>query len=241
MAQDLTRFEVEDGTRIPHRMCRYIGPVYGTNALYLAGAEAEAIRVINHMGARGTSRVLDIGCGQGRLATGLHRILGDDIRYLGLDIMEPSVEWCRLNITSQHPSYKFRLLDVFNARYNPDGRVMIDENFRFDVPDKSVDIVFLFSVFSHMTDTDAALYLRDAHRMLDDGGYMFFTTYFEDDVPDWVENPEGYICKWDRALHGVRYNRGYLIKMVKDAGFEITRLGYRTEVDKQSAMYLRKV
>lgn len=228
--------DLVDGTRIPHTDHRWHGPVFPDDNDYIASAEDEVDRMISSFGADSQSRVLDIGCGQGRLAIGMHRVLGEKVNYVGYDIEDRSVDWCKLHITPYHPSYTFRHLDVHNARYNPTGTVM-DDSFRFDLEDDSMDIVFLCSVFSHMLDTDARIYMKEFHRILVDGGCMFFTTFVDYDVPNFQENPDDMWCVFNSALHGVRYEYNYLEGVLKSCGHHIIRFAYEQENDRQSGVY----
>src|SRR5215217_4395513 len=67
-------------------------------------------------------RVLDVGCGYGRLA---HALLRDDSfegTYLGVDILRAPVEWCQAELAPQSGGrVEFHAIDVANERYRPDG------------------------------------------------------------------------------------------------------------------------
>jgi len=49
-------------------------------------------------------------------------------------------------------------IDVENTRYNPEGE-KFSEKFKLPFDDHSFDIIYLYSVFSHMTDQDIIIYL----------------------------------------------------------------------------------
>jgi SAM-dependent methyltransferase len=227
-----------DGSVIATPDRRWCGPEFKDDRYYLASAEAEARRLVEHFGCTRDSRVLDIGCGQGRLPIGLLRVVGA-LDYLGIDVDEGSVDWCRRHIRQAHPSFRFQHLDLHNERYNPGG-VRLDERFRFDAADASRDIVYLYSVFSHTTEQDACAYLRDFRRVLADGGGVFFTTFVETGVPDFEVNPSGYRLRCSGPLHVVRYERDYLFGIVDELGYELADFSHATEADGQSALYLRK-
>ena len=123
---------------------------------------------------------MDVGCGQGRLPIGILRVIGD-INYIGIDVDQKSINWCKQYIELKHPSFKFKHLNLYNERYNKNG-IKIDAGFCFDVAEDSVDIIYLFSVFSHTIEKDMRAYLKDFSRLLDKGGKMFFTTFVENDV-----------------------------------------------------------
>ncbi len=117
-------------------------------------------------------------------------------------------------IEQNNTSFKFKHLDLHNERYNKKG-VKADEQFSFDLESKSVDIIYLYSVFSHTTEEDFRTYLKDFSRILDDNGKIFFTTFVEEDVPDFSINPENYQLKCSGPLHIVRYEKDYLFSIIK--------------------------
>src|ERR1035437_9648712 len=50
--------------------------------------------------------VLEIGCGIGRDAIPLSKYLKNG-RYVGVDVLKPSIDWCLANISSRHPNFAF--------------------------------------------------------------------------------------------------------------------------------------
>src|SRR5262245_56241811 len=77
--------------------------------------------LVEHGRLCATDRVLDIGCGVGRLAAPLTEYLGKEGGYEGFDIDPELVAWCERNITRRHPRFRFRHVSVRNDLYNPDG------------------------------------------------------------------------------------------------------------------------
>src|SRR4051812_47551207 len=67
-------------------------------------------------------RVLDIGCGIGRMAIPLAGYLVPPGGYEGFDIVAEGIDWCRKNISARFPHFHFRSVDLFNRSYNPAGR-----------------------------------------------------------------------------------------------------------------------
>ena len=226
------------GSIIPSRYSRYCGSEFKDDNYYLESAEKESNRLIDYFQCTQQSRILDIGCGQGRLPIGILRVIGE-INYIGIDVDLKSINWCKQYIESKHPSFKFKHLNLYNERYNKNGN-KIDAGFCFDVAENSVDIIYLFSVFSHTTEEDMRAYLIDFSRILDKGGKIFFTTFVEDDVPNVSINPVNYHLKCSGPLHIVRYNKDYLFSALAEYGYSILNFTHRTEADGQSAIYLCK-
>lgn len=228
-----------DGSVIPSPDKRWCGNEFHDDKYYIESADMEAYRLINNFGCNNKSKILDIGCGQGRLAIGLNRIIGE-LEYIGLDVDEWSIRWCQKHIQSHNPCYTFYRINVYNERYNRKTSMKPDD-FHFDYEDSSIDIVYLYSVFSHMEDLDMRAYLSEIYRMLKDGGSLFFTTFIEDDVEDFTINPLGYIFQKNMgSLHVVRYRTDYILSILRDHGFDVIKYSHGTEADKQSAIYAKK-
>ena len=234
----IKKYVVVSGSIIPSRYSRCCGSEFKDDNFYLESAEKEANRLNDYFQCRQQSRILDIGCGQGRLPIGILRVIGE-INYIGIDIDRKSISWCKQYIESKDPSFKFKHLNIYNERYNKNG-VKIDGGFCFDVAENSFDIIYLFSVFSHTTEEDMRAYLKDFSRILDKGGKIFFTTFVENDVPNVSINPENYHLKCSGPLHIVRYNKDYLFSILDEYEYSILNFTHRTEADGQSAIYLCK-
>lgn len=114
-------------------------------------------------------RVLDVGCGIGRMAIPLTGYLSREGSYEGFDVVRRGVEWCRRNVTPRYPNFRFQVADVHNERYNPRGRHEA-QDYRFPYEDESFDLVFLASVFTHMMPDEVDNYLSEISRVLRPGG-----------------------------------------------------------------------
>jgi SAM-dependent methyltransferase len=121
-------------------------------------------------------RVLEIGCGRGRIASALAEYLGERGSYDGLDVARDDVDHC----ISSLPHLRFRHADVRNGRYNPQGTLDAAE-FSFPYGDSSFDFAVLVSVFTHMLPEGAERYLSEIARVLRPGGRMFATLFLVND------------------------------------------------------------
>ena len=128
--------------------------------------------------ARGI-RILDIGCGCGRVAYGLAtdaRLREWDIRYTGMDVDAASVAWCQTHITPKNERFLFYHADCGNPSYNPAGAEAAG-GYSFPHPGGSFDLVLLTSVFTHLLESDLRHYLAEVSRLLAPGG-VAYATYF---------------------------------------------------------------
>ena len=204
---------------LPPVALRWGGSRYHSDEEYLRSARKVARRVIDECGLTRDSRLLDIGCGQGRLLRGVIGELGCVGGYLGLDVHEPSVEWLRSQVNVGFA--EFRLLHFRNDRYNPSIRER-------ELPDlgERFEAVVLISVFSHMRLDDISTYLRFIRKSMAENARAFLTAFVEDDVPAEEENPVGYIAPSKGPLHRVRLNRQHFEKMVREAGLQVSVFRY---------------
>lgn len=114
-------------------------------------------------------KVLDVGCGIGRVAVALTKYLSKEGRYEGFDIVPEWVDWCIKKVSPKYPNFRFQLVDVFNSRYNQNGKWKASE-YKFPYENESFDFVFLTSVFTHMLPEDMENYFSEIARVLKRNG-----------------------------------------------------------------------
>ncbi len=137
-------------------------------------------------GLKPDDRVLDVGCGVGRMARPLTKYLGRG-SYEGIDIVPRGIQWAQRHITGRYPSFRFQLADIHNLAYNPSGRFP-PTRYRFPFNDNEFDFVFLTSVFTHMLTPDMHHYLREIARMLRPGGRSLITYFLLNDEARQLSN-----------------------------------------------------
>jgi len=140
-----------------------------------------------HIGVNRDHAVLEIGCGIGRAAIPFTHLLSPSGRYIGIDIVRESIDWCNANIAAssgdvpvRHPNFSFLCLDVQSHMYNPNGAMTAAE-LRLPVDDRSIDRIFLFSVFTHMFEPDIRGYLAEFARVLKPSGLALATWFMIDE------------------------------------------------------------
>ncbi len=137
-----------------------------------------ARRELDAAGLRHDHRVLDIGSGVGNLAVGLIGYLQGT--YDGIEVHAEAVAWCRRAITTRHPAFRFHHANLTSGAYNPGGGVS-SAAYRFPFPDRSFDVIFLGSVYTHLLPDDAAHYIGEVARLLAPGGFCVASYFFLDD------------------------------------------------------------
>jgi SAM-dependent methyltransferase len=122
---------------------------------------------------RPDERVLDVGCGTGRVAAPLASHLGPEGSYEGFDRDAGRIAFCNERIAPLHPRFRFQAIDVFNSERQKGAQRAGD--FAFPYPDGDFDVVFLFSVFTHMLPDGVERYLSEIARVTKPGGRTVIT------------------------------------------------------------------
>jgi len=184
------------------------------------------------------TKLLDFGSGQGRLAIGLLLSCPDLAYYCGIDTDLDAIHWCNRWIHKYHPQYSFIHVQAHNALYNPTA---LDRP-ELPISKNSFDLVFLNSVFSHMLSDDISFYLGQLNQGLIPGGVIYLTAFIEENVPDVIENPPGYLNRESTLpLHRVRYNKNFFFNMMVKSGYKVVEFKHQSiQRTKQSVLIAEK-
>lgn len=182
--------------------------------------------------------VLEIGCGIGRDAIPLTQRLSREGSYVGVDIIRPSIEWCRKNITTRFPNFRFVHFDVQDQLHNPAG-TMSTQDIHLPLEAGTVDLIVLQSVFTHLLRADILHYLREFGRILRPSGRVYATLFIINDeilasaratnLTAWnltFEHEVGEGCHINDRLHptgAVAYTAEAVEQMLREAGLRLAR------------------
>jgi SAM-dependent methyltransferase len=121
--------------------------------------------------------ILDIGCGVGRLAFGLHGWYAG--RYVGTDIVSRFIEFCKQSF----PRFEFYQMDIKSPYYNPQGS-MEPEQMVLPVQSQDFDVAVLYSVYTHLLPQALIRMTSEVSRVLKPGGRCLATFLLLDDQTD---------------------------------------------------------
>ena len=125
-------------------------------------------------------RVLDVGCGIGRMAIPLTSYLSREGEYWGFDIVKKGIDWCQKHISSKYNNFHFIHSNIYNKHYNVRGNIQA-RNYKFPFEDRFFDLVFLTSVFTHMLPPDVENYVGEISRVLKADGKCMITFFILND------------------------------------------------------------
>jgi len=128
-----------------------------------------------------STRVLDVGCGCGRVAVSLAQALAPGTRYVGTDIVPAMADFCRREISSRWPNFEFYSVGDEHPFYRPlAGQGRQAEGLRLDDTsslDGQFDLVIASSVFTHLDQADAQAMLGRVRAWLAPGGSALLTFF----------------------------------------------------------------
>jgi SAM-dependent methyltransferase len=183
-------------------------------------------------------RVLDLGCGVGRLAVALSEYLDDRGSYVGLDTDRKAIRACNKWIASKLPRFSFIWVDVFNTNYNPTAEAKAAQ-YRFPFDEDAFDFVFSNSLFTHLVPDDARNYFHEIGRVLKPGGRTVNTIFLLNEeslaLVDSGESPQGVLHQFGdlarvkrptRPEAWIAFDEDFVRQAHIEAGLEIEQVRY---------------
>jgi SAM-dependent methyltransferase len=189
--------------------------------------------------------VLDMGCGVKMTSA----FVNEDQpvkRYVGIDVYEDMVRFLSENVDD--PRLEYHHLPLRNERYNPDG-VPMSIDTRLPVPLESFDLIWLFSVFTHLAPPDFRLMLQVLRPHVKDSGHLFFSLYIDEttegghgfrdaverrleadpslreDAPDGESEWPGFRDVYpERSLLVASYTRELVMELIEGTGWDVVKV-----------------
>lgn len=180
------------------------------------------------------ARVLDFGCGPGRLIGALQPRHPQAV-FQGCDIDAEAIAWCQ-GAMADFASF------AVNAHDPP-----------LPYPDEAFDLVFSISIFTHLPEDQQFAWLDELRRVVKPGGLVLASTMNPHiyDLPDeigrtadkygfgyWADAPE---TEGLPEFYRLAYHSHSYLRRAWTRGFEIVRIGPSDLNDTQDSVLLRRV
>lgn len=191
-------------------------------------------------------KVLDVGCGAGRVAAGLVEYLAPEGEYHGFDTYPFGIEWCQ-KAYADFPNFHFSVSDVHNTMYNPFSQTKASE-YVFPFDDASFDLVVLRSVFTHMFPDEMLNYTEQIARVLRPGGNALATFFLINDDAKSHQKRTGKGPKFQKyglfhtedpkePLDCVGYDESFVRRMFQNTSLVLDNIVYGHWCGRKSNLY----
>ncbi len=130
-------------------------------------------------------KIVDFGCGFGKLAPVSTFFTHPAGRYLGIDIRQECIDNCRRQYASL-PRVAFHRSGDYNGMYSEARSAELSSGAAeqaWPVDPGSIDLVVSISVFTHLQERQAHHYMQQIHSVLRPGGIAMLTFHVLDDPP----------------------------------------------------------
>jgi SAM-dependent methyltransferase len=169
-------------------------------------------------------KVLDLGCGNGRLAIALSE---KPVDYTGIDPVKNSIDFCQ-EAFKDYPHLKFQFMDIKNETFNKNGNI---DPRQFTIPfdDQYFDTIICYSVFTHLQEIEIATrYMCEITRVLKPKGKFFST---------WYRSPPNEL---DNFVGRTAYLESDIMTILHNFSFQHTYGGHSNQFYDQWAIFATK-
>ncbi len=135
--------------------------------------------VIKRLGLKNLQNkdILDVGCGIRLTMAIINREIPIKT-YSGIEVYKPVIDFLKENVSQEQ--FQFEYWNIHNNLYNPNG-VIISE--KTDLPfEEKFDIIWLFSVFTHLNPKDSIALLKLIRKYIRKGGRLFFSAFIDQNL-----------------------------------------------------------
>lgn len=190
------------------------------------------------------NHILDVGCGNGLVGIAAEPFIGEKGQCIGLDIQQKCIDFCKKQYPL--PNYTFVHHNVHNAWY---ASSQPDLKSKWPLASNSFDLVTTLSVWTHLSKTDALVYLSETARVLKPRGKAIITFFYltddyyaslkqREDSPslfhmtnqqEWifdkpVANSENWFSRDDTPEKAVSINEEGMQELVSFSGLKVNQL-----------------
>ena len=160
---------------VPNKIWGGVGGNSYTGWVYQQGFFAALVKSYKN---QDSLKILDFGCGYGKLAPASSFLTYPEGYYVGIDVMQHCIDLCKSKYSSL-PRTSFVLSDDLNERYtvkefDADSIKKPCGN-DWSINSRTLDVVMSISVFTHLQETDALAYINKIYEVLKSNGIAILT------------------------------------------------------------------
>jgi len=156
--------------------------------------------------------ILDVGCGSRFTLALINRQIPIG-SYTGIEINKEIVDFFKQEVEPEDARFRYAHWNVHNDMYNTDGIPMTQ--FAELPVAGDYDLIWLFSVFTHLDPDDAFALLKLMRQKIRPQGKLFFTTHTNHTIRDFEDKIEG------KPLLRAFYHPDYLASLIRDAQWKV--------------------
>jgi SAM-dependent methyltransferase len=156
--------------------------------------------------------VLDVGCGVRFTATIINRNIPIK-SYTGVEVHKPIVDFLNEKVALHDKRFRFVHWNVHNEMYNPDG-IELSTLDKLPFPD-TFDLIWLFSVFTHLNPVDSRSLLKILRRHIRQNGKLLFSAFIDETIEGFEDRVQ------ENPLLNAYYGRTLMELLIKQGGWNI--------------------
>ncbi|HET6247886.1 MAG TPA: methyltransferase [Tepidisphaeraceae bacterium] len=156
--------------------------------------------------------ILDVGCGVRFTQTLINQKV-DFGSYTGIEIEKSIVDFLNREVAANDDRFVFAHLEAANVKYAGKGKPMA--SFERLPIDSRHDIIWLFSVFTHLDPQDSAAMLKFLRRHIKPGGKLFFSAFIDEKLEGFDDRVK------DKPLLKAYYGPALVRSMIGEAGWRV--------------------
>lgn len=162
--------------------------------------------------------VLDVGCGVRHAMTIINR--GIQIKsYTGVEVSKPIVDFLKENVEAHDRRFRFFHWNVRNEMYNPKGGSLQSQDAL--AASARFDLIWLFSVFTHLNPGDSETMLRLLRGHVRENGRLFFSAFIDEELDGFEDRVK------EIPLLNAYYGRRFMEALITTCGWKIEYFGKR--------------
>ncbi len=159
--------------------------------------------------------VLDVGCGV-RFTQTIINLKLPIKSYTGIDVHKELIDFLNNNVKDSR--FSFFHWNIRNELYNKDGEIMSAKTALPIDKSKTFDLIWLFSVFTHLNPADSENLLHILRRYIKNDGHLFFTAFIDNAIDEFEDRVK------ERPLEQAYYNEKIIKEMLTRTRWRVTSI-----------------